>query len=102
VLPIVDDIQEFKVQSHNSDAQYGGVLGGVVNVVTKSGTNQYHGSAWEFLRNSALDARNPFTDATSTKPAPFEQNEFGTSVGGPLTIPKVYKGSDRTFFFFAY
>src|ERR1700740_1184879 len=56
VPPIVDDIQEFKVQSHNDDASFGGVLGGVVNVVTKSGTAQYHGVAWEFLRNTAFDA----------------------------------------------
>src|SRR6266852_6683148 len=56
VPPIVDDIQEFKVQSHNDDASFGGVMGGVVNVVTKSGTSQFHGSGWEFIRNKALDA----------------------------------------------
>src|ERR1700758_3707973 len=56
VAPIVDEIQEFKVQSHNDDASFGGVVGGGVNVVTKSGTSHFHGSAWEFLRNKALDA----------------------------------------------
>ncbi len=61
VQPIADTIQEFKVQSHNNDAQYGNVLGAVVNVVTKSGTNDFHGSAWDFARNAAFDARNPFT-----------------------------------------
>jgi hypothetical protein len=61
IPPIADTIQEFKVQSHNNDAQYGNVLGAVVNIVTKSGTNNFHGSAWEFARNAIFDARNPFT-----------------------------------------
>ena len=61
IQPIADTIQEFKVQSHNNDAQYGNVLGAVVNVVTKSGTNKFHGSAWEFARSQIFDARNPFT-----------------------------------------
>ena len=61
IPPIADTIQEFKVQSHNNDAQYGNVLGSVVNIVTKSGTNQFHGSAWEFARSNIFDARNPFT-----------------------------------------
>jgi Carboxypeptidase regulatory-like domain/TonB dependent receptor-like, beta-barrel len=61
VPPIADTVQEFKVQSHNNDAQYGNVLGSVVNIVTKSGTNSFHGSAWEFARSAIFDARNPFT-----------------------------------------
>src|SRR5580658_9617801 len=61
IQPIADTIQEFKVQSHNNDTQYGNVLGAVVNVVTKSGTNKFHGSAWEFARSQIFDARNPFT-----------------------------------------
>ncbi len=59
IPPIIDDIQEFKVQSHNDDASFGGVMGGVVNVVTKSGTSRFHGSGWEFIRNKAFDALNP-------------------------------------------
>ena len=102
VLPIVDAIQEFKVQSHNDKAEYGGVLGGVVNIVTKSGSNSLHGSAWEFVRNDAFDARNPYTDATRTSPAPFRQNQFGLAVGGPVYIPKIYNGKNRSFFFFSY
>jgi hypothetical protein len=102
VLPIVDASQEFKVQSHNDKAQYGGVLGGVVNVVSKSGTNQLHGSTWEYLRNNAFDARDPFKDAARTSPVPYRQNMFGATVGGPVYIPKVYDGRNRTFFFFAY
>jgi len=96
VPPIVDDIEEFKVQSHNDDASFGGVLGGVVNVVTKSGTRAYHGSAWEFLRNTKLDARNPFL----TKVTPFQQNQFGAAFGGPLWIPG--EQEKKTFFFLSY
>ena len=66
IPPIADTIQEFKVQSHNNDAQYGNVLGSVVNIVTKSGTNKFHGSAWEFARSEIFDARNPFTGFCTT------------------------------------
>jgi Carboxypeptidase regulatory-like domain len=96
VPPIVDDIQEFKVQSHNDDASFGGVLGGVINVVTKSGTAHYHGAAWEFIRNTAFDARNPFLSAVT----PFQQNQFGASFGGPLPIP--HQGQQKTFFYLSY
>jgi hypothetical protein len=105
VPPIIDAIQEFKIQSHNDNAEFGGVLGGVVNLVSKSGTNHYHGSGWEYLRNQSLDARNPFTDFDSTGKAaqiPFHQNEYGGTFGGPVRIPKLYNGKDRTFFFVAY
>ena len=95
IPPIVDDIQEFKVQSHNDDASFGGVMGGVINVVTKSGTSQFHGSGWEFIRNKALDANNPFV------PEPqFQQNQFGATLGGPLPIPGEHQR--KTFFFLSY
>src|SRR6202140_2564823 len=96
VPPIVDDIQEFKVQSHNDDASFGGVMGGVVNVVTKSGTSQFHGSGWEFIRNKAFDASNPLTGP----PPQFQQNQFGATFGGPLPIPGEH--SKKTFFFLSY
>lgn len=102
VLPVLDGIQEFKVQSHNDSAEYGGALGGIINVATKSGTNGLHGSAWEFVRNNIFDARDPFADANRSSPAPFRENEFGFSVGGPIIIPKVYNGKNRTWFFFTY
>src|SRR5258708_5979270 len=98
VPPIVDAIQEFKVVSHTDEAQFGSVLGGIVNVVTKSGTNDFHGSVWEYLRNDAFDARNTFKSRVS----PFRQNQFGGSFGGPVWIPKAYNGRNRTFFFVAY
>jgi hypothetical protein len=96
VPPIVDDIQEFKVQSHNDDASFGGALGGVINVVTKSGTSRFHGSAWEFLRNKTFDAANAFTGP----PPQYQQNMFGATIGGPVPIPG--EGKQKTFFFLAY
>ena len=98
IPPIVDDIQEFKVQSHNDDASYGGVVGGVINVVTKSGTSQFHGSGWEFIRNKDLDALNPLIQP-SLQPQ-FQQNQFGATFGGPLPIPGEHQ--KKTFFFLSY
>jgi hypothetical protein len=104
--PIVDAMQEFKVQSHDDQAEYGSVLGGVVNVVTRSGTNQIHGSAWEFLRNNVFDARDHFKDVSPdgspAPPAAFRQNQFGAMISGPVLLPKLYNGRNRTFFTVAY
>jgi hypothetical protein len=96
--PIIDDIQEFKTQGHNDLAEYGGVMGGIISVVSKSGTNQYHGTLWEFLRNADLDARGFFNAALP----PLRQNQFGAAFGGPISIPKIYNGKNRTFFYAAY
>jgi Carboxypeptidase regulatory-like domain len=101
VAPIIDAIQEFKVVSHTDDAEFGSVLGGVVNVVTKTGTNSLHGAAWEYLRNTVFDARNYFLPVGQAKPA-YHQNQFGGAVGGPVLIPKLYNGRNKTFFFGAY
>lgn len=98
VAPILDTVQEFKVNSHNDQAQFGGVVGGVVNVVTKSGGNQLRGAAWEFLRNASLDGRNPLL----TKVTPYTWNQFGGDIGGPVVIPHIYNGKNRTFFFGSY
>ena len=97
VQPTLDDIEEFKVQSHNDEAQFGQVLGGIVNVVTKSGTNTFHGDAWEFLRNDAMDAANYFNPIKT----PLKQNQFGLGVGGPVLLPH-YNGHDKTFFYASY
>src|SRR5271167_2882488 len=88
----VDAIQEFSVVTGNAPADYGKTSGGVINAVTRAGTNQFHGSLYEFLRNSALDARN-FFDGPSVPP--FKRNQFGASFGGPIR-------RQRTFFFFDY
>jgi len=90
----VDAIQEFSVLTSNYSAEYGKTSGGVVNAITRSGTNDFHGSAYEFLRNSALDARNYFEDPTAGK-APFKRNQFGVGVGGPIV-------KNKTFFFADY
>jgi outer membrane receptor protein involved in Fe transport len=95
--PIIDQIQEFKVESHPDSAETGGVLGGVIDVVTKSGTNQFHGDVWEFVRNNIFDARNSVLATVN----PFKQNQFGGTFGGPLILPK-YNGHDKTWFFAAY
>ena len=86
VEPIVDTIREFKVQAHNDQAEFGQAVGGIVNVVTKSGTNQLHGTAWEFLRNDALDSRNFFQPEVT----PFRQNQFGATAGGPIVRNKAF------------
>src|ERR1700733_10485585 len=88
----VDAIQEFSVLTTNYSAEYGKTSGGVINAITRSGTNKFHGSAYEFLRNSALDARNYFDGPTVP---PFRRNQFGAAIGGPIV-------KDKTFFFFNY
>lgn len=88
----VDAVREFRVETGTFSAQYGRAAGGVINVITKSGTNEFHGTAFEFLRNSALDASNFFDNATSSGKAPFKRNQFGASAGGPIR-------KDKTFFF---
>jgi hypothetical protein len=94
VPPIVDAIQEFKVVSHTDSSEFGSVLGGVVNVVTKSGTNRFHGSAWEYIRNDAFDSQDQFAPVVH-----FRQNQFGGAVGGPVGVPSL---KQNTFFYFAY
>jgi hypothetical protein len=99
--PPPDAIAEFKVQTNSMSAEFGRSGGAVVNVTVKSGTNILHGTFYEFLRNSKLDAKNFFDDPTQPIP-PFKQNQFGLSSGGPIILPKLYNGKNRTFFFFDY
>src|SRR5258707_12981202 len=87
VAPVIDEIQEFKVQSHNDEVQFGGVTGGIVNVVTKSGTNENHATAWEYLRNTALDAKNPLSGFQK-----LIQNQFGASCRASSSLPHSYDG----------
>jgi hypothetical protein len=90
----VDAIQEFSVLTSNYSAEYGKTSGGVVNAITRSGTNSFHGSVYEFLRNSALGAKN-FFEAADTPKAPFKRNQFGGAIGGPIF-------KNKTFFFADY
>src|SRR5918912_2658487 len=105
VIPNIDLIQEFKVVGHDAKAEFGGATGGVVNMVSKSGGNSFHGSAFEYVRNDAFDARNPFDVCTTARcapgqgvpdsPLPFRQNQFGAVLTGPII-------KNRTFFSFGY
>jgi hypothetical protein len=99
--PNADAVQEVQIQTGTYPAQYGGYLGVQLNMVTKSGGNEYHGSVFEFLRNQVLDAK-PFFLRQGAPKAPFRQNQFGLAVSGPLSIPKVYDGKNKTFFMFAF
>ena len=102
IAPILETVQEFKVQSHNDLSEWGQAPGGIVNVATKSGTNAYHVSAWEFLRNEKFDANTFFNNKLGAQRNPLRQNQFGVSGGGPVWIPKLYKGTNRTFFYGGY
>lgn len=101
-IPSVEGIQEFKIQTNAYAAEYGRSGGGIVTLVTKSGTNTFHGSAYEFLRNSLLDSNNFFANRAGRSLASFKRNQFGASIGGPVLFPKLYNGKDKTFFFFNY
>jgi Carboxypeptidase regulatory-like domain len=86
VIPNLDSIAEFRIITNNFDAQYGNYMGGLVNVVTKSGTNQFHGDVFEFLRNTNLDARNYFSQNRGA----FHRNQFGGTIGGPVIHNKLF------------
>ncbi len=97
-LPDVDSLQEFKVQSQSDKAEFGGVLGGVVNMTSKSGGNRFRGGLWGFARNDGFVARDPYRDVASGKATaapPFHQTQFGVNVGGPVI-------KDKTFFYASY
>ena len=86
--PPIDSITEFKILTHNANAEFGDALGSTTNIITRSGTNDYHGSLWEFIRNDAFDANNYFASSQE----PLKQNQFGGTFGGPIR-------KDKTFFF---
>jgi len=99
----VDAIQEVSVQTSNFAAEYGQVGGGYINYTMKSGTNQLHGSAYDYFQNTALNSGIPFTvntAGTGHVKNPLNRNDYGFTLGGPVRIPKVYNGKDKTFFFF--
>lgn len=101
-LPPPDAIQEFKVQTSDFNAEFGRAGGAVVNATIKSGTNQFHGDAWEYLQNDAFDANGYFENAQHVKIPKLTYNQFGASLGGPVRIPRVYDGRNKTFFFADY
>jgi hypothetical protein len=102
VLPPVDAIQEFSVQTTDFSAEFGRSGAAVLNATIKSGSNSLHGALWEFFRNDALDAADFFENAGGIKKAEHRQNQFGFSVGGPIVLPKLFNGRNRVFFFADY
>lgn len=103
-FPMPDAVQEFSIETNNYNAQYGQNAGGVVNIITKSGTSHYHGDAFEYVRNADLNAANYFSYNATTHsklPDQLKRNQFGGTVGGPLEIPHLLN-SNKTFGFFAY
>src|SRR5947209_12843303 len=104
--PSINTVQEFKADNSTFSAEYGRNSGAVVNIATRSGTNDWHGELFEFLRNDALDARNFF----DIRKPPFKRNQFGFALGGPVMLPHFgeggprlgYNGKNKTFFFFSY
>src|SRR5271168_1809236 len=104
-LVSIDALQEFRATTSTYSAEYGRGPGGQFSFQTRSGTNQYHGTAFDYLRNDALDANSWFNGYTNTPAVPkqaLRQNDFGGTLGGFLDIPHLYKGRNRTFFFFSY
>ncbi|WP_326446963.1 TonB-dependent receptor [Edaphobacter sp.] len=102
ITPPPDAIQEFNQQNGNFSAEFGHSTGGIVNAAIKSGTNRLHGDLWEYLRNDALNTNDYFSKQAG-KPVPeLRQNQFGGTIGGPVVIPHLYNGHDKTFFFFDY
>jgi len=100
--PVIDSIQEFKVQTNITSAEFGRAAGANVAVATKSGTNQLHGSAWEFFRNDALDANQWFNNFYGIRLGVYHRNQYGFTAGGPIYLPRLYNGKDKAFWFADY
>jgi hypothetical protein len=103
-LVSIDALQEFRISTSTYSAEYGRQPGAQISFQTRSGTNDFHGTAFEYLRNTVLDANNWFNDDNNPviPKTPERQNDFGGVFGGPIDIPKLYSGKDRLFFFFSY
>ncbi|HYZ85268.1 MAG TPA: TonB-dependent receptor, partial [Bryobacteraceae bacterium] len=101
-LVSVEALEEFRVQTSSYAAEYGRMPGAQVTILTRSGTNQPHGALFNFFRNDVLDARDWFANAERLPNPALRQNDFGGVLGGPVSIPSLYRGRDRTFFFVSY
>jgi hypothetical protein len=102
IIPSMDSIAEFSVQTNAFSAEFGGGGGAAVTVITKGGTNQLHGSLFEYRQGSDVNANSFFNNARKLKLSPYRYDQYGATVGGPVYIPKVYNGRDKSFFFFDY
>ena len=101
-LVSVAALEEFRVQTSSYAPEYGRTPGAQITILTRSGTNKVHGALFDYFRNDALDANDWFANANSLAKPAVRQNDFGAVLGGPVFLPKVYNGRDRTFFFFSY
>jgi Carboxypeptidase regulatory-like domain len=101
-VPPVDSVEEFKIQINSYDSQYGKTAGGIINVSLKSGTNQLHGTGYEFMRRNGLDANSFQNNARGIERNGHFLDQYGGAVGGPLLIPKLYDGRNKSFFFVNY
>ncbi|MBO0797964.1 MAG: TonB-dependent receptor, partial [Blastocatellia bacterium] len=99
-VPPLEAVQEFNVITNGMSAEFGRSGGGVLTAGTRPGTNEIHGSFYEFLRNDKLNANSFFNNLRNVERSPFRRNEYGFSVNGPLYLPRIYDGHNRTFFFF--
>lgn len=102
IFPSLDALQEFRVQTSNYSPEFGRSGSGIINMIYKSGANQVHGTAFELLRNSAVDANSFFNNKNGIPLSSFKRNQFGFTIGGPIVIPKLYNGHNKTFFFADY
>ena len=102
LIPSQEAVKEFNVLENDLPPQYGETAGGVINLTTKTGTNELHGDLYEFLRNKDLNANTFFNNRSGVPTGAFTQNQFGGTLGGPVVIPKVYNGKNKTFFFVNY
>lgn len=101
-LVSIDALQEFRATTSTYSAEYGRTPGGQFSFLTRSGTNQYHGALFNYFRNDVLDANNFFNNRAGLEKSRNRQNDFGGTLGGPLSLPRLYNGKDRTFFFVSY
>jgi hypothetical protein len=100
--PSPDAVEEMRAQTNAFDAEYGHSAAAFINVTTRGGTNNVHGSVYDYLRNEFLNANDFFSNRSGLKKSKFHQDTYGGSLGGPMTLPRLYRGRDRTFFFFDY
>ncbi len=100
--PSIEAVTEFTVDTNGFKAEFGQASGGIMSFASKSGTNEFHGTAYDFVRNEKLDANNFFNNGRGIRRPIYKQHDFGGSLGGPVRIPKIYNGKNRTFFFFSY
>lgn len=101
-IPTPDSIGEFRVDSGVLPASYGRYSGGIISMQTQAGTNEYHGRIFEYFRNQILNSNDWLNNATGVPRQAFHQNNYGVSIGGPVTIPHLYSGKNRTFFYFGW